>query len=202
MSIELGTELGEDGVTMRAIAGRLGVSATALYQHFESKSAIFREVRFIAVQALLAAQQPPQALDDPIASIHAWAVQYVEFAVENRWLYKVLFYEDELDWAQLHPEEQEHLSSPLLAVQSACERAQTSGAIDGAVDVADLALLLWASVHGFTSLLISGRLGIEDARSTGEREASIRSLVDGVLRSLRVPSGRASDGQAALGVIS
>ena len=35
-SLELGQELGEEGLTMRGIASRLGVSATALYQHFES----------------------------------------------------------------------------------------------------------------------------------------------------------------------
>ena len=33
-SLEIGSELGEEGLTMRGIAARLGVSATALYQHF------------------------------------------------------------------------------------------------------------------------------------------------------------------------
>ena len=51
--IELGSDLGEEGLTMRAIAGRLGISATALYQHFESKASILREIRLHAIRLLM-----------------------------------------------------------------------------------------------------------------------------------------------------
>jgi AcrR family transcriptional regulator len=37
---------------MRGIAARLGVSATALYQHFESKASILREIRLYGADLL------------------------------------------------------------------------------------------------------------------------------------------------------
>ncbi len=51
-SLAIGTEVGEAGVTMRRIGGRLGVSATALYQHFESKEALLRELRLYGLMRL------------------------------------------------------------------------------------------------------------------------------------------------------
>jgi len=53
--IQLGAELGEEGLTMRAIAARLGISVTNIYQHYENKAAIVREVRFHGVAMLNAA---------------------------------------------------------------------------------------------------------------------------------------------------
>ena len=37
---------------MRGIAARLGVSATALYQHFENKASILREIRLYGADLL------------------------------------------------------------------------------------------------------------------------------------------------------
>ena len=50
VSVELGSQLGEEGLTMRAIAKRLGISATALYQHFDSKAAILQEIRLYGLR--------------------------------------------------------------------------------------------------------------------------------------------------------
>lgn len=193
VSIQLGSELGEEGVTMRAIASRLGVSATALYQHFESKAAILREIRFLGVRTLLEAQEPATHVDDPVERIHALAKHYIDFAVENRWLYKVLFYEDEVDWSDLNADEREHLAAPLKAARSACEAGVAAGVFRSDIDLDASALLLWASVHGLASLLINGRIS-ENHPSfpVGSRDEFVRTMVEGVLRSFRVPGAVAA----------
>lgn len=186
MSIQLGSELGEDGVTMRAIAARLGVSATALYQHFESKAAILREIRFLGVRTLLAAQEPASQVDDPVERIHILARHYIEFAVENRWLYKVLFYEEGVEWADLNTEERDHLIGPLKEAKAACERGVGAGVFRNDLDLDNAALLLWAAVHGLASLLINGRIGHNHpAFPIASRDEFVRNLVEGVLRSMR-----------------
>lgn len=186
VSIQLGSELGEEGVTMRAIAARLGVSATALYQHFESKAAILREIRLLGVRTLLEAQEPAASIEDPIERIHVLAERYIEFAVENRWLYKILFYEEEVDWSELQQHERDHLVAPLKEARAACEAGVMKGVFRQDLDLDSAALLLWASVHGFASLLINGRLS-EEHRTfpIPARNEFLRSLVDGVLRSMR-----------------
>jgi len=171
---------------MRAIASRLGVSATALYQHFESKAAILREIRFLGVRTLMDAQEPAARVEDPIERIHVLAKHYVDFAVENRWLYKVLFYEDEVDWRQLEESERNHLVAPLREARSACEAGIALGLFRQDLDLDSAALLLWASVHGLASLIISGRISQNHPEfPIANRDNFIRSLVEEVLRSMR-----------------
>src|SRR5688572_12006049 len=83
---------GVDGVTLRDIGARLGVSRTALYRHFADKRALlaavategFRMLR----QRLVAAWEEGGRGD---AAFHAMGVAYVRFAVDNPPHYRVMF---------------------------------------------------------------------------------------------------------------
>jgi len=186
VSIQLGSEQGEQSVTMRNIAARLGVSATALYQHFDSKAAILQEIRFLGVRTLLEVQEPATEVDDPVERIHTLAQQYINFAVENRWLYKVLFYESPVNEAELEIEERDHLIAPLRQVREACEAGVAKGMFRQDLDLDGAALLLWAAVHGLASLIINGRLTQESSPfAIADRDDFVFDLVEGVLRSLK-----------------
>lgn len=158
VSIQLGSELGEDGLTMRAIAARLGVSATALYQHFGSKAAILREIRCLGVRTLMEAQKPAFEESDPFERIAVLARRYVDFALANPWLYKVLFYEEEIDWSDLDEEEREQVMAPLRQTRVAFQAGVEAGVFRTDLDLDSTALVLWASLHGLASLLINGRI--------------------------------------------
>lgn len=83
-SLQLGSELGEEGLTMRGIAARLGVSATALYQHFESKRAILREIRVYGIDLMYDSLAPAfdvESHDERLAEIIR---RYVSFARNNQ----------------------------------------------------------------------------------------------------------------------
>ena len=186
VSIQLGSELGEDGLTMRAIAARLGVSATALYQHFESKAAILREIRFLGVRTLLEAMAPAFEADDPTVRVVEAAKRYVDFATGNPWLYKVLFHEEEVDWARLTDDERGRLMAPLDETRKAFAYGVERGAFYKDLDIPNAALLLWASMHGLASLLISGRLSeAHPAYPIPDRDQFVRGFVETLVRSLR-----------------
>lgn len=186
VSIQLGSELGQEGLTMRAIAARLGVSATALYQHFESKAAILREIRFLGVRTLLDAQQSGAASDDPIEQVHELARRYVDFATDNPWLYRVLFYEEDVDWSQLGADERDLLIAPLQQARAAFERGVQQGVFRADLDLDNTALLLWASVHGLASLLINGRISeSHPAYPVRDRDEFVKKFIEGLIRSLR-----------------
>jgi AcrR family transcriptional regulator len=185
VSIQLGSELGEDGLTMRAIAARLGVSATALYQHFESKAAILREIRFLGVRTLLEAMTPAFAAEDPTTRVVEAATRYVEFATGNPWLYKVLFHDEEVDWAQLSDDERGRLMAPLEETRKAFTYGVECGTFYKDLDVPNAALLLWASMHGLASLLISGRLSeAHPAYPIPNRDQFVRGFVETLVRSV------------------
>jgi AcrR family transcriptional regulator len=186
VSIQLGSELGEDGLTMRAIAARLGVSATALYQHFESKAAILREIRLHGVDTLLSAMSPASDMSDAESRIREIARRYTEFALGNPWLYKVLFQGEEVDWASLEEDERDLLMAPLRQARTAFEMGVRAGAFRPDVDVDNTALLFWASLHGLASLMINGRISEKHpVFPVPDREEFVSNFIAGLVRAVR-----------------
>ena len=171
---------------MRAIAARLGVSATALYQHFESKAAILREIRFLGVRTLLKAMAPAFEEEDATARVVGAATRYIDFATGNTWLYKVLFHEAEVDWTQLSNDERAQLMSPLDEIRKTLSYGVERGSFRSDLDVEATALLVWASVHGVASLLITGRLSeAHPAYPIPDRDAFVRGFVESIVRSIK-----------------
>ncbi|MGH1341935.1 MAG: TetR/AcrR family transcriptional regulator [Nannocystales bacterium] len=186
VSIQLGSELGEDGLTMRAIAARLGVSATALYQHFESKAAILREIRLHGVDTLLSAMAASAELGNAEARIREIARRYTDFALSNPWLYKVLFQGDEVDWASLEEDERDLLMAPLRQTREAFEIGVRAGAFRHDVDVDNTALLFWASLHGLASLMINGRVSEgHPVFPVPDRDDFVGNFISGLVRAVR-----------------
>jgi AcrR family transcriptional regulator len=87
--LDLARELGETGLTMRAIASRCGVSPTELYRHFPSKEAILIAIRRHGTQQLtlwLCGDAEGQ-----INNLGELCQQYFEFAGQRPWLYRIMF---------------------------------------------------------------------------------------------------------------
>lgn len=186
VSIQLGSELGEDGLTMRAIAARLGVSATALYQHFESKAAILREIRLHGVDTLLTAMAPAVELGDADARVKEIARRYTEFALSNPWLYKVLFQGEEVDWASIAEDERDLLMAPLRQTRAAFELGVRTGSFRPDIDVDNTAMLFWASLHGLASLMINGRISEgHPVFPVPDRDEFVSSFIRGLVRAVR-----------------
>ena len=171
---------------MRAIAARLGVSATALYQHFESKAAILREIRLHGVDTLLSAMAPSSEMTDAEARVREIARRYTEFALSNPWLYKVLFQGEEVDWASLEEDERDLLMAPLRQARAAFEMGVRAGAFRPDVDVDNTALLFWASLHGLASLMINGRISEKHpVFPVPDREEFVSNFIAGLVRAVR-----------------
>lgn len=168
---------------MRGIASRLGVSATALYQHFESKASILRELRVYGGDLLWEALEPAQNHDSPKERITDFARRYVMFARTNPWLYQVLMEHEQLDWSSLSEEELARSLRSLQMVQRALAEAKEQGVFKRDVDPMTASFHLWAAVHGLCSLLINGRIDEEHPvipvpDQSGLVEAFVDSLVD------------------------
>jgi AcrR family transcriptional regulator len=158
-SLEIGSELGEEGLTMRGIAARLGVSATALYQHFESKASILREIRLYGAD-LLQAEVIDKAVEhtDPVDRLAAAARHYVGFARTHKWLYSVMMEHAQLDWAAMSAEELELMLRPLKVFQDWLREGAERGCWRRGLHVESAAFRLWLSMHGLCSMLNSGRI--------------------------------------------
>lgn len=157
-SLELGSELGEDGLTMRAIAARLGVSVTALYHHFDGKPAILRGLRFWGADLLAGHLGPSYESEDPVECLYQVSVRYVGFARDNPWLYRLLFAEQEVDWREFSEEERARLMAPNGQVHGCFVTAVARGSFRADLDVDTAPFIMWAANHGLASLILGGRI--------------------------------------------
>lgn len=172
-SLELGQAYGEDGVTMRAIASKLGTSATTLYTCFESKAAIMRELRIRGAQIM------GRALIDGFSSGEARAGMleasraFLRFARDNPWLYALLI-ASEAPLAEMLTEAQGNQVQRINEdVRAAFYGRCREAGIDG--DVSEGFVQWFTAMHGITSMLINRRYGpasllrIDDVEGFAER---------------------------------
>lgn len=144
---------------MRGIAARLGVSATALYQHFESKSKILREIRIYGAELLQSeVLEPAAATADPAERLATAGRNYVQFARSHKWLYSVMMGNEQLDWSQHNAEEVELLLRPLKTFQAWLQEGAERGCWRPGVDVPLASFRIWMSLHGLCTMLLSGRI--------------------------------------------
>jgi len=142
---------------MRGIAARLGVSATALYQHFESKSDILEEVRVHAARTLHKELRLCAHISDPVDRMVAFTERYVVFARQNPWMYKVMT-EQEPNWEELSPEQREDTTGPLLLARQGLQDGLEAGRWRENFSVDNSSMQMWTAVHGLCVLLNAGRL--------------------------------------------
>ncbi|MCA9651271.1 MAG: TetR/AcrR family transcriptional regulator [Myxococcales bacterium] len=184
-AIELGTELGEEGLTMRGIAARLGVSATALYQHFEGKASILRAIRFHGLSLLNKELAPAFTLDDPVEQIRDCALRYIGFARSNPWLYALLFEGEELDFQSLSDDERVLISFSQSEVTKVFERGKEAGKLREDIDAKTAPFLMWAANHGLAMLMITGRISEQHPTfPVSNEEEFIRAFVESEVRSM------------------
>lgn len=149
---------GYQGVNMRRLAGKVGVSATAIYHYFESKEAILRKLRIGAAEKLndrirgIDPHLPPQVFLAELGQ------QYLAYAQENPNLYRLLFEApfDELVEAEDHPV----LYFTYIAARGALEKMAEQG-----IPIPDArhgAMMGWMMLHGFCSLMMSGMLPLAE----------------------------------------
>ncbi len=148
---------GVEGVTLRDIGARLGVSRTALYRHFADKRALLAAVATEGFRMLR--QQLVGAWDEGgrgDAAFHAMGVAYVRFAVENPAHYRVIF-GGFVDPRAKEPELATEAQGAFQALVDAVTSLQRDGVfLDD--DPVHMATYSWTLVHGIAMLAIDGQL--------------------------------------------
>ncbi len=156
---------GVEGLTLREIGARLGVSRTALYRHFADKRALLAAVategfRTLREQLVKAWEEGGRGL----AAFESMGVAYVRFAVTNPAHYRVMF-GGFLDPKTCDPELAIEAAGAFQALVDATASLQHDGIVRGD-DTVQLARFIWAVVHGVAMLRIDGQLaeagGVEE----------------------------------------
>ena len=86
----------EQGVSLRTVAARAGVSNAAPYRHFKDREALMAAVATIGFDRLLEALRRARESGGEGAELLAMAAAYLAFASKNIGLYRVMFTENHL----------------------------------------------------------------------------------------------------------
>ena len=155
--LEILSQKGMEGLSLRNVAKRIGVSHAAPYNHFPDKQAL------LAAMSTAGHEQLHQTLletfekfkhdsTDLIIEI-AWA--YLQFAQQDPDRFKLMF-SSALEEERNHPAFMEISGKSIALFEEIIVFCQSKGQLAGC-DVKGIAIKLWSSVHGFTTLMLENQ---------------------------------------------
>ncbi len=148
---ELFSTEGYERVTMRRVADAIEYSATTIYHHFEDKDDLVRALCLADFDELFGAMQGAPRPEDPVEAIRQLGRAYVAFAVRNPNQYRFMFMTPtKKEDVQVESPGQQSFAHLLEAVK----RAAAAGRLRP-IDPVLAAQILWMSVHGAASALIT-----------------------------------------------
>lgn len=169
---------GPAAVTLRAVAGAVGVSHNAPYKHFASKEALLAAVaaRYLRGYADLMAAAAAEA--PPAVALRSSLHGHIDWAVRHPRRFELVYG----PWTSADPELADAAHHALLANEQLAARAQADGALPTG-DPIRAAALVRALAHGAAALAISGHLSAD-----GKGHADPADLLDDLLAALARPT--------------
>lgn len=140
---------GIDGLNLRTLAQRCGVSPTAVYRHYKNKKDLLRAIIEDGLSDLHAAMS---AATDP-SRLKNMGIAYIRFAMKNPLHFRLMMDSGIKDQ---FPSMLEKFNQTFAIVQSEIENCLKQGTMKGNCN--SLTYTAWATVHGTAILLLDNKL--------------------------------------------
>ena len=153
-------EGGVAALTLRAAARAAGVSATATYRHFIDKEALLAAIAAEGFTRFAVALAAADHTGEGVAALRAQGVAYVEFAVAEPALFRLMF-------GAARP-----LCDDALAAASQAAfgvLASRVASLVGAARAEVTTLAAWSLVHGLACLIVDGQIAAADPAALAAR---------------------------------
>ncbi len=176
-ALALFAERGYRVVSMRAIAGQLGWSATALYRYYDNKEALLAAIRaegFLEIRNMLR-----EARANAVNAVDAAALGmrgYVNFALERSALYQLMY---ELDQGEIAAAPHVYENRRQAFAEAIGIAEEVLGELGSVGDATEMAHLFWINAHGLAALAVANQLDL------GKRlEQLVEPAIGALLRGL------------------
>jgi len=185
---EVLSEHGADGLSLREVSRRAGVSHAAAYKHFADKSellGVYADAAFRAFEQLLEAAR--KKARSPREALIAIGVAYVRFARKRPAAFRLMFRPEFTEARLGDPKTAVHRTHDVLAQTVVAARA--AGALKpGPLEIQVLAA--WSMVHGLATIILDGPDSNLVANAAAA-DALTRSVIETMLRDTPSPNTRA-----------
>jgi len=161
--------VGEEGLSIREVCTRAGVTPPTVYHHFGDKAALVDRVVNDCFAAFDRAAARGTVPSDPVEGLRAAFDRYLEYGVAHPTHYRLMFQRSGPRPTPAGIASYDRLRRVVAAVAAA-------GRLRLPVEAATAAY--WASMHGVTSLLVAGYLKPTSAAVALVRDALIDRLTE------------------------
>lgn len=182
---ELFVAEGVEATTMRAIAGKIGYTPTAIYHHFRDKDALIVELCTADFGALGQAMYKIGRIEDPVERLRRMGMAYTDFAMDNPSHYRFMFMTPlQHSMVDAHGN---NVKSPDedaygFLLQTVTEGIEQQRFRPELTDPIELAQIVWGGIHGVIALWYTHcsdpHITLRDPRST------VRTMCDNILRGM------------------
>jgi len=149
---------GIEGLSLREIARRLGVSHQAPYKHFASRDHILAEVVSRAFESFAQYLDARPQTGDPVIDFESMGHAYFSYALMHPLHYRLMFGTPLPDPTQ-HPEMMHKARHAFALLQDGLAEMFRSRGQTVTVEVVTLdALFIWSTMHGLSTILESQAL--------------------------------------------
>lgn len=179
-ALEIFAEKGVQGLTLREVAERLGVSPMTPYRYFKDKDAILTAVRARAFNDFAQALEKASTRGkDAIAKSNAAGKAYEDFAFANAEAYRLMFMVTQKDAERKDPGLQQAAERARATMSYHVEQLVKEGAFEGDPEL--IGYVFWAAIHGLVTLELSGKF-TDRYDFNKVRNETFRALSQGFLR--------------------
>jgi AcrR family transcriptional regulator len=169
-------ERGLESFSLRGVAKRAGVSHAAPAHHFRDVNGLLTALAAEGFRRFLEAQKARRrkAAGDPMSQLVASGLGYIDFAIANPALFRLMFSSDRPDRDAPEFHMAASAAYQQLVEDVRCVRGNAPGQVEPApVDV----MRTWAMAHGLADLMNSGRLKHLLGLRKAEREATLAEML-------------------------
>lgn len=158
---------GYQKTTMRNIGSKVGISATAIYLYYEDKADIIHALHQEGFKILSQQFLTLKYVEDPFERLKAMGRVYISFALENRDFYEIMFIMKEplehLKNQDIPDSDWEEGMASYQFLLNVVEECQQNGYFKD-YNINNLALMIWANMHGLCALKNNGHLDLIAAK--------------------------------------
>lgn len=154
-ALQMIQEKGNVEFTLRELAKKTGVSHAAAYKHFQSKNDILLHVAVDGFKKLSDTFKKVLAQDE--CDVVALGTAYINFAIENRSYFRVMFHPD-FKLPPNMPKSANPGVETYLILKQCIDENLKSKKFSGKMGSEIMSLSCWALVHGISVLWMNGNL--------------------------------------------
>jgi AcrR family transcriptional regulator len=166
---------------MRKLAGRLGVTAPALYRYYGSKEEVLRDIVREAYRQSAAYIYRALSAGTPLERFRRAGEENLDFALTHpRWYEMMYLSPDRFGWSDYPPEVAAHAHATHQFWMDRVRECVEAGYLRAESDIRDVGMTMWAHSHGLITIYLRGLLRLGEAEFREVYRASARRMLLGL----------------------